>query len=191
MTDATWVDADLDAMRDDLHALYRDLHANPELSFSEHRTAGIVAQRLLHLGLEGVTTGVGGTGVVGFLRNGDGPTVLLRADMDGLPVLEDTGLAYASTARGIDPDGADVPVMHACGHDVHVTCLIGALQSLAAHRDTWSGSVMGLFQPAEELGGGAERMLADGHRRAPGSGVLGLGCAERDHPRSGRAWIAT
>ncbi len=92
MTDTTWVDADLDAMRDDLHALYRDLHANPELSFSEHRTAGILAQRLLHLGLEEVTTGIGGTGVVGFLRNGAGPTVLLRADMDGLPVLEDTGL---------------------------------------------------------------------------------------------------
>ncbi len=157
-----WVAADLDGMRDDLHALYRDLHAHPELSFQEHRTSELLTRRLRAMGLEDVTTGIGGTGVVGFLRNGHGPTVLLRADMDALPVLEDTGLTYASSARGVDPGGVDVPVMHACGHDIHMTCLIGALRSLALHRDLWSGTIMALFQPAEELGGGAERMLEDG-----------------------------
>ena len=103
-----------DASMAALAALYQDLHQNPELSFGEHRTAGLVADRLRHLGYD-TTTGVGRTGVVGVLRNGAGPTVLLRADMDALPVLEQTGLAYASTARGTDPDGRDVPVMHACG----------------------------------------------------------------------------
>ncbi|MFC0680642.1 amidohydrolase [Lysobacter korlensis] len=145
----------------DLAAVYRDLHAHPELSFQEHRTAGIVADHLSALSYA-VTTGVGGTGVVGVLENGAGPTVLLRADMDGLPVLEETGLDYASTARGTDPDGADVPVMHACGHDVHVTCLLGAAETLAAVADEWSGILVVLFQPAEEWGGGADRMVADG-----------------------------
>lgn len=145
----------------DLAAVYRDLHAHPELSFQEHRTAGIVADALEGLGLA-VTTGIGGTGVVGVLENGDGPTVLLRADMDGLPVEEATGLPYASTARATDPDGADVPVMHACGHDVHVTCLLGATERLVADRASWSGTLVALFQPAEEWGGGAEAMIADG-----------------------------
>lgn len=145
----------------DLAAVYRDLHAHPELSFQEHRTAGIVADALEGLGLA-VTTGIGGTGVVGVLENGDGPTVLLRADMDGLPVEEATGLPYASTARGTDPDGNDVPVMHACGHDVHVTCLLGATERLVADRAAWSGTLIALFQPAEEWGGGAEAMIADG-----------------------------
>ncbi|MCY7416934.1 MAG: amidohydrolase [Chloroflexi bacterium] len=161
MSDTTWITASIDGLRDDLHALYRDLHAHPELSFQEHRTSGLMAERLRAMGLE-VTTGMGGTGVVGMLRNGDGPTVLLRADMDGLPVLEDTGLPFASMDRGTDPVGMDVPVMHACGHDVHMTSLIGALALLVAHRDTWSGTVMALFQPAEELGGGAKRMVEDG-----------------------------
>lgn len=145
----------------DLAAVYRDLHANPELSFQEHRTAGIVAETLEALGLT-VTAGVGRTGVVGVLENGEGPVVLLRADMDGLPVLEATGLPYASTARGTDPDGHDVPVMHACGHDVHVTCLLGATERLVADRAAWSGTLVSLFQPAEEWGGGAEEMIADG-----------------------------
>src|SRR5580698_7664959 len=109
----------------DLTGIYRDLHAHPELAFAEHRTAGIVAARLRDLGYQ-TTTGVGGTGVVGLLANGDGPTVLLRADMDALPVLERTGLDYASADRGKSADGKDVPVMHACGHDAHVTCLLGA-----------------------------------------------------------------
>ncbi|MGP4020073.1 amidohydrolase [Saccharopolyspora sp. 5N708] len=151
----------LDDIRDDLTALYKDLHANPELSFGEHRTAAEVARRLRALGLE-VTTGVGRTGVVGVLRNGEGPTVLLRADFDALPVLEQTGLDYASTQRGTDPDGNDVPVMHACGHDMHVTCQLGALDLLVTARDRWSGTIMAIFQPAEEIGAGAQAMIDDG-----------------------------
>ncbi|WFR83977.1 amidohydrolase [Arthrobacter sp. Y-9] len=145
----------------DLTAIYKDLHSNPELSFQETRTAGIVAGHLRELGFE-VTEGVGRTGVVGVLANGVGPTVLLRADMDGLPVEEQTGLDYASTARGTDPDGNDVPVMHACGHDVHVTCLLGAAELLAGFREEWSGTLVTVFQPAEEAGGGAAEMLRDG-----------------------------
>ncbi|WP_406692486.1 amidohydrolase [Saccharopolyspora sp. ID03-671] len=151
----------LDDIRDDLHVLYEDLHAHPELSFQEHRTAAEVARRLGELGLE-VTTGVGGTGVVGVLRNGDGPTVLLRADFDALPVLERTGLDYASTQRATAADGSDVPVMHACGHDMHVTCLVGALDLLVSARSRWSGTVLAVFQPAEEIGAGARAMLDDG-----------------------------
>ncbi len=145
----------------DLADIYRDLHEHPELAFAEHRTAGIVAERLEALGYE-VTTGVGGTGVVGVLSNGPGPTALLRADMDGLPVLEETGLSYASRARGTAADGSETPVMHACGHDVHVTCLLGAAATLAAERHTWSGTVQLVFQPAEEVGGGAQAMIDDG-----------------------------
>jgi amidohydrolase len=145
----------------DLEALYRDLHQHPELSFAEHRTASIVAERLAEFGYQ-VQTGIGETGVVGVLVNRDGPTVLLRADMDGLPVKEDTGLAWASTAVGKDAAGLDVPVMHACGHDIHITCLIGAAERLAATRDQWSGTLIVLFQPAEEHGGGAQAMVDDG-----------------------------
>lgn len=155
-----------------LAGIYRDLHANPELSFQEHRTAGIVAAELDRLGLA-VTSGIGRTGVVGVLDNGTGPTVLLRADMDALPVLEATGLPYASTARGTDPDGNDVPVMHACGHDVHVTCLLGATERLVDERAAWSGTLVVLFQPAEEWGGGAESMIADGlYDRVPRPDVV-------------------
>lgn len=140
---------------------YKDLHAHPELSFQEHRTAQRVQDALAPLGLE-VTAGVGGTGVVAVCRNGTGPTVLLRADFDALPVAEKTGLPYASTARGVDANGADVPVMHACGHDMHATALIGALRLLHALRDSWSGTVLAVFQPAEEVGGGAKAMIDDG-----------------------------
>jgi amidohydrolase len=146
---------------DELAALYRDLHAHPELAFAEHRTAGIAADRLRDLGYQ-VTTGVGGTGVVGVLSNGAGPTVLLRADMDGLPVLEQTGLPYASTGRATDSGGTDVPVMHACGHDMHVTCLLGAAAELAAAHDAWRGTLLLVFQPAEEAGQGARAMIDDG-----------------------------
>ena len=145
----------------DLVALYKDLHQHPELGFAEHRTAAIAAEHLRVLGFE-VITGIATTGVVGVLRNGEGPTVLLRADMDALPVLEQSGLDYASTDHGIDADGQEVPVMHACGHDVHVTCLIGAAEQLAATRDEWQGTVIALFQPAEEGGGGANAMVQDG-----------------------------
>jgi amidohydrolase len=148
---------------DDLAALYRDLHAHPELAFAERRTAGIVAERLLGLGYQ-VTAAIGGTGVVGVLENGDGPTVLLRADMDALPVLEQTGLPYASTRRARDAAGVDVPVMHACGHDMHVSCLLGAAAELAAQASSgaWQGRLLLVFQPAEEGDGGAQAMIDDG-----------------------------
>ncbi|MBW8486748.1 amidohydrolase [Actinomadura parmotrematis] len=149
-----------DAVRD-LSELYRDLHAHPELAFQETRTAGIVAERLRAAGYE-TATGVGGTGVVGLLRNGDGPTALLRADMDALPVREQTDLPYASTAEGVDGTGETVPLMHACGHDVHVTCLLGAAAELAADRSSWRGTAMVVFQPAEEVGKGAQAMIDDG-----------------------------
>jgi hippurate hydrolase len=146
---------------DDLAALYRDLHAHPELAFAERRTASIAAERLHGLGYQ-VTAAVGGTGVVGVLENGDGPTVLLRADMDALPVLEQTGLPYASTRRVRDAAGADVPVMHACGHDMHVSCLLGAAADLAAQAGSWQGRLLLVFQPAEEGDGGAQAMIDDG-----------------------------
>lgn len=149
-----------DSTADTLADLYRDLHAHPELSYAEERTARVVADSLTALGYR-VHTGLGRTGVAGVLHRGEGPTVLLRADMDALPVTEATGLPYASTARGIDPDGNEVGVMHACGHDVHVTCLLGAAQRLAADHD-WAGTLVMLAQPAEELGSGANAMVADG-----------------------------
>src|SRR6266540_2590557 len=145
----------------DLEALYQDLHEHPELSFQEERTAAIMAKRLTAVGFE-VTAGVGKTGVVGVLRNGDGPGVLLRADMDALPVKEIELVPYRSSATGVDPDGVTTPVMHACGHDTHMTALIGAVEQLAAQKDSWSGTVIAVCQPAEEVGGGAHAMLADG-----------------------------
>lgn len=135
-----------------LAELYQDLHRHPELPLAEQRTAGVVADAVRRHGFA-VTTGVGGTGVVGVLRNGDGPTVLLRADMDALPIREQTGLPYASETPG---------VMHACGHDMHVTCLIGACAQLASQRSEWRGTVLAVFQPAEEIAAGATAMLADG-----------------------------
>jgi hippurate hydrolase len=153
-----------DTLGAELADLYRDLHANPELSFAEYRTAKKVQEALAPLaplGLE-VTDGVGGTGVVALLRNGPGPVVMLRADFDALPVEERTGLSYASTVHATDADGTDVPVMHACGHDMHATALVGALRLLDVLKDTWSGTVMAVFQPAEELGAGAQAMIDDG-----------------------------
>jgi metal-dependent amidase/aminoacylase/carboxypeptidase family protein len=125
----------------DLEALYKDLHAHPELSMQETRTAGIAADRLRAAGYE-VTTGVGTTGVVGLLRNGDGPAIMLRADMDALPVEEATGAPYASSAKTEDRMGETVPVMHACGHDMHVTWLVGASTLLAREREPWQGTVI-------------------------------------------------
>ncbi|MGX9216607.1 M20 family metallopeptidase [Mycobacteroides abscessus] len=145
----------------DLADFYRDLHQNPELSFQEHRTAGKIEEAIAPLGLE-VTAGIGGTGVVAVLRNGSGPVIWLRADFDALPVQEQTGLPYASTVRATNPDGKDVPVMHACGHDMHVAALVGALRLLDQLKATWSGTVVAVFQPAEEVGGGANAMIADG-----------------------------
>ncbi|MDF3284328.1 amidohydrolase [Gordonia sp. N1V] len=143
----------------DVPTLYRDLHRHPELAFTETRTAGIAAAHLRAAGYV-VAEGIGGTGVVGVLTRGAGPTVLLRADMDALPVQEQTGLDYASTAVGTHADGTSTPLMHACGHDVHTSCLIGAAYDLAADA-TWRGCLMLVFQPAEELGSGARAMVDD------------------------------
>jgi len=153
--------APLDAVLPDLEALYVDLHRHPELSFQETRTAAELARRLERDGYD-VRTGLARTGVAGVLRNGEGPTVLLRADIDALPVEEKTGLSYASTARGTDDHGMDVPIMHACGHDMHATWLSGAASLLAKRTDCWSGTLLVVFQPGEESGGGALEMVRDG-----------------------------
>lgn len=153
--------AHLNSMLADLEALYKDIHAHPELSMQETRTAGVAADRLRAAGYE-VTSGIGKTGVVGLLRNGDGPTVMLRADMDALPVKEATGLPYASTIVATDHEERQVPVMHACGHDMHVTWLVGAATALARARDTWHGTLIVVFQPAEETAEGARAMIDDG-----------------------------
>jgi amidohydrolase len=153
--------ADLDPALPWHHDFYQDLHRNPELSFQEHRTAGLVSDRLTSLGYD-IHAGIGGTGLVGILCNGEGPTVLARADMDALPVKEASGLPYASTRTAIDANGAEVPVMHACGHDMHVTCLLATAQLLAEHQECWAGTLVALFQPAEELGSGARAMVDDG-----------------------------
>jgi amidohydrolase len=157
---ATGVLSGLDTLRGWQEDFYRHLHEHPELSHQEHDTAVEVAERLRSFGYE-VHDGIGGTGVVGILTNGDGPRVLMRADMDALPVREATGLPYASGLSGTDADGVGVPVMHACGHDVHVACLLGAAHLLAGARDHWSGSVVALFQPGEARGDGARRMVED------------------------------
>jgi amidohydrolase len=146
---------------EELTALYKHLHTHPELSLHEVETARRIADELRKAGAE-VTTKVGGEGVVGVLKNGDGPTVLVRTDLDALPVTEATGLPYASTVRVTGTEKKDVGVMHACGHDVHMTCLVGTAGWLAAHKDRWSGTVVLIGQPAEEMIGGAEAMLADG-----------------------------
>ncbi|WP_153506063.1 amidohydrolase [Cumulibacter manganitolerans] len=158
---ADWVTAAVAATRGWQEDVYRHVHQHPELSHQESHTAALIADRLRALGCE-VHEGVGGTGVVGFLRNGDGPSVLMRADIDALPVREQTGLPYASEVTGTDAQGAEVPVMHACGHDVHLTCLLGAAAALSGARDRWRGTAIALFQPAEELGDGARRMVDDG-----------------------------
>ena len=136
-------------------------HSHPELSFREYETSARLAEELRAAGVE-VTEGVGGTGIVGMLRNGDGPLVMVRADMDGLPIREDTGLAYSSTVTQVDITGIEQPVMHACGHDVHVTSMVGTAKRLVAMRDSWSGTVMFVGQPAEERVGGARAMIDDG-----------------------------
>ncbi|MFW2350846.1 amidohydrolase [Qipengyuania sp.] len=152
------VEADYD---DHLEALFLHFHAHPELSFLETETAKRMAAELRAAGLE-VTEGVGGTGVVGMVRNGEGPLILLRADMDGLPLPEKTGLDYASTVTQTGQDGQEYPVMHACGHDVHITSMVGTARRLMAMKDKWAGTLMFVVQPAEERVGGAEAMLKDG-----------------------------
>lgn len=145
---------------DHLAPLFTHFHQNPELSNLEFKTAKRLAKELRNAGFE-VTEGVGNTGVVAILKNGDGPLVMMRADMDGLPVLEKSGLSYASTATQVDWDGNEVPVMHACGHDVHITSLVGTARQMAAQKSQWSGTLMLIGQPAEERVSGAKNMMAD------------------------------
>ena len=156
-TPAEWIEQQVPQ----LTQLYESLHQSPELSFEEEKTAARMADLMRDLGLQ-VTPNIGGHGVVSVLENGEGSTLLLRADMDALPVVEETGLPYASQVRVRDARGATVGVMHACGHDMHLTNVVGAVQYLASHRDQWRGTLVAIFQPAEERGAGAKAMLADG-----------------------------
>ncbi len=153
--------AGLTGLLGQLEDFYLDLHRHPELAFQERRTANLVAQQLRRLGYR-VSAGIGRTGVVGELANGDGPTVLLRADMDALPLAELTGLPYLSRETVVTEQGREVPVMHACGHDMHVTWLLGAAALLARRPRRWAGRLLVVFQPGEESGEGAQRMVDDG-----------------------------
>src|SRR6266480_6222264 len=162
----------LDGLLPRLEALYKDVHSHPELSMQETRTAGLAADWLRAAGNE-VTAGIGKTGVVGLLRNGDGATVMLRADMDALPIQEATGLPYASKTTVTNREGETVPVAHMCGHDMHVTWLAGATKLLADARTTWRGTLMAVFQPAEETAEGAQAMIDDGlFKRLPKPDVI-------------------
>lgn len=151
------IDAELGRLQD----LYKYLHSHPELSYREEQTAVRLAKELREIGFT-VAEKLGGHGVVGVLKNGDGPTVMIRTDMDALPVTENTGLPYASKVRTRDKQGNDVGVMHACGHDMHMTCWLGTARVLASLKDRWSGTLVFIGQPAEEVGAGARKMLADG-----------------------------
>lgn len=146
---------------DDLLKLYKHLHANPELSFQEKNTAKRIAKELEMLGFN-VTRNIGGYGIVGVLKNGDGPTVMLRTDLDALPIKEQTGLKYASQAKGVEQTGQKVSIMHACGHDIHMTVFVGTARALIAKKDQWQGTLMMIGQPAEERGAGARMMLEQG-----------------------------
>jgi hippurate hydrolase len=164
MTVPAGADPLADAVRADLPSLmtlYRELHQHPELSFQEKKTAARLAAEIRKAGFQ-VTEGVGGTGVVAVLKNGPGPVLMIRTDMDALPVPEQTGLSYASAAKGVTPDGLETPVMHACGHDIHMAAWIGTARRLAAMKDKWSGTLVMIGQPAEEIGQGAGKMLDDG-----------------------------
>ena len=152
--------ATIDKLHPNLDALYKHLHAHAELSLHEEQTSARLAKELREVGCD-VTTGIGGHGVVALLKNGPGPTVMVRADMDALPITEKTGLSYASKVRTRDREGNEVGVMHACGHDVNVTCLVGLAQLFAQTKSQWRGTLMLIGQPAEEIGAGARAMLAD------------------------------
>jgi hippurate hydrolase len=150
-----------DELLSDTESLYKDVHSHPELSMQEERTAALAAERLSASGFE-VAERVGGTGVVGVLRNGAGPTVMLRADMDALPIAEQTGLPYASTVTAVGADGLQTPVMHACGHDMHVAWLAAASKLLGGAPSSWRGTLLVVFQPGEETAQGAKAMIDDG-----------------------------
>jgi hippurate hydrolase len=169
---ANLVLSNVEKLLPDLEALYKDVHSHPELSMHETRTAALAADRLRASNYE-VTASVGKTGVVGLLRNGDGPTVMLRADMDALPIREATGLDYASTVEATDQDGKPMPVGHMCGHDMHVAWLAGAASLLSRAKDAWHGTLMVVFQPGEETAQGARAMIDDGlFRRFPKPAVV-------------------
>lgn len=153
--------AEVAAIYGDVEALYFDLHKNPELAFQETRTAATLAAEVRAFGFD-VTTGVGKTGIVAVLRNGAGPTVMLRTELDALPVEEKTGLSFASTVVVKNANGTSTPVMHACGHDIHMAAWTGTARLMAANRERWRGTLIMVGQPAEEGGGGAAAMLADG-----------------------------
>ena len=155
------MDSALEAMLPVMEEIYKDIHRHPELSMQEKRTSQIAADYLKKYNWD-VTPNIGGTGVVGLLKNGDGPTVMLRADMDALPITEATGLPYASTVKAHDDAGREVGVSHMCGHDFHVTWLMGAARLLAEHKDQWQGTVLAVFQPGEEVARGARAMIDDG-----------------------------
>jgi len=155
------LDAEVDAIYSGVEALYQDLHQHPELAFQETQTVGKLSARLKALGFE-VTTGIGKTGIVALMKNGPGPTVMLRTEIDALPVAEKTGLPFASSVTTKNAAGQVVPVMHACGHDLHMAAWAGTAQIMAAHKDRWRGTLMLVGQPAEETLSGAAAMLNDG-----------------------------
>ena len=155
------MDSFIDNLLPELEEIYKDIHRNPELSMQEFRTAKIAADYLTKYQFD-VSTGIGVTGVVGLMKNGEGPVVMLRADMDALPVTEATGLPYASTKVSRDEEGKEVGVSHVCGHDLHVTWLMGIARLFSENRDQWKGTLMAVFQPGEEVGRGAQSMIDDG-----------------------------
>ncbi|GAL87109.1 amidohydrolase [Sporocytophaga myxococcoides] len=155
------MDSFIEKLLPELEDIYKDIHQNPELSMQEVRTAKIAADYLTKYQFE-VSTGIGKTGVVGIMKNGEGPIVMLRADMDALPIAEDTGLPYASSKVGRDEEGTEVGVSHVCGHDLHVTWLMGIARLFSEHKDKWEGTLMTVFQPGEEIGRGAQSMIDDG-----------------------------
>lgn len=158
---ATTLDLNLQQTIPEIEKLYLDLHQSPELSYHEKQTGQKIAKQLKQLGFT-VTDNVGGYGVVGIYKNGDGPTIMIRTDTDGLPIVEQTGKPYASKVTVTNDTGATVGVMHGCGHDIHMSSFIGTAQQLMTHKDQWQGTLMMVAQPAEEVGGGAKAMLKEG-----------------------------
>lgn len=161
LVQANGLDLNLSKAMPAIEKFYLDLHQSPELSYHEQKTGKKVADRLTQLGFK-VTSNVGGFGVVGIYKNGEGPTVMIRTDTDGLPIIEQTGKSYASKVKVIDEHGAKVGVMHGCGHDIHMSSFIGTAEQLIAHKKQWQGALMMVAQPAEEVGGGAKAMLSEG-----------------------------
>lgn len=161
LVQANGLDLNLSKAMPAIEKFYLDLHQSPELSYHEQKTGKKVADRLTQLGFK-VTSNVGGFGVVGIYKNGEGPTVMIRTDTDGLPIIEQTGKSYASKVKVIDEHGAKVGVMHGCGHDIHMSSFIGTAEQLIAHKKQWQGTLMMVAQPAEEVGGGAKAMLSEG-----------------------------